>query len=168
LIIYEADHSKILENWDWVKMGIIRQGFRHSIGGFISGRKFIRRILKEVNLVIFASVFAIVIGLAMLGLWVMLYLRKQIPELKTEPYRIGFHLAGEALTAAMLVIGGTGVLLGTSWGLWIYLIAMGMLFYTAIVSPGYYAQKGEWSMVIIFTIVTVLGLLSLFFVFNKS
>ncbi len=119
-------------------------------------------------MIIFASIYAIVVGLAMLGLWLMLYLKKQIPELQTEPYRIGFHLAGEALTALLLVIGGVSLLLGIPWGVWIYLIALGMLFYTAIVSPGYYAQKGEWTMVIMFAVILLLGLVSAVVVLSSS
>lgn len=110
---------------------------------------------------IFASIFAIFVGFSMLGLWLMLYLRRQIPELTSEPYRILFHIAGEILTALLLIVGGIGLWAGTPWGSWIYLVSIGMLFYTAIVSPGYYAQKGQWAMVGMFGVVFILGVVSL-------
>lgn len=112
-------------------------------------------------LMIFASVYAILVGLSMLGLWSMLYLTRQISELKTEPFRIVFHISGEVLTALMLIAGGIGLWSEVAWGLPIYLVAMGMLFYTAIVSPGYYAQKGQWAMVAMFAVLLVLGSVSL-------
>jgi hypothetical protein len=31
----------------------------------------------------------------MIGQWTVSYLSRQIPELKTEPYRIWFHMAGD-------------------------------------------------------------------------
>lgn len=37
---------------------------------------------------IFPAVFAIIVGLGMIGLWSMLLLAKQAPELETEPLRI--------------------------------------------------------------------------------
>lgn len=38
---------------------------------------------------------------------------------------------------------------------------MGMLFYTVIVSPGYFAQKGQWAWVLIFGALLILGIASL-------
>ena len=57
---------------------------------------------------IFAAVFAIIVGLGMIGQWAMSYFSKQIPELKTEPVRIGFHLAAEMSTAICLICSGLG------------------------------------------------------------
>ena len=39
-----------------------------------------------------------------------------------------------------------------------------MLFYTAIVSPGYFVQKGQWGWLVMFGVVIVLGMFSLFLV----
>jgi len=41
---------------------------------------------------VFASVFAIMVGLGMIIQWTMSYVFKQIPELDTEPIRIWFPL----------------------------------------------------------------------------
>ena len=37
---------------------------------------------------IFPAVFAITVGLGMIGQWIASFVSKQIPELKTEPIRI--------------------------------------------------------------------------------
>jgi hypothetical protein len=97
----------------------------------------------------------------MIGQWTFSYLSKQIPELETEPIRIRFHLAAEFATAIALIVGGLGLLTEQVWGRQVYLIAMGMLLYTVIVSPGYFAQKGEWPMVGMFAVVLILALVGI-------
>jgi hypothetical protein len=41
------------------------------------------------------AIFAVLIGVGMIGQWTVSYLSRQIPELKTEPYRMWFHMAGD-------------------------------------------------------------------------
>jgi hypothetical protein len=108
------------------------------------------------------GIFAIVVGAGMIGQWTFSYVSKQIPELEHEPIRIWFHIAAEMATALCLIVGGIGILTFLSWGTHIFLIAMGMLFYTAIVSPGYFAQKGQWIWLAIFSILILLGVISIF------
>lgn len=112
----------------------------------------------------FAAIFAIVVGLGMIGQWTASYLAKQIPELKTEPIRIAFHLAAEMATALCLIVSGVALLVGQPWGSTLYLVASGMLFYTAIVSPGYFAQKGQWGWLGMFSVLIVLGLVGIWLV----
>jgi hypothetical protein len=112
----------------------------------------------------FASIFAIVVGLGMIIQWTMSYLSKQIPELETEPIRIGFHIAAEMVTALMLIVGGIGLLTQRQWASTLYPIAMGMLLYTAIVSPGYFAQRGKWIWILIFGLLIVLAIVSVLLV----
>ncbi len=97
----------------------------------------------------------------MIGQWVFSLVRKQVPELETEPIRIRFHLAAEFTTAIALLVGGSGLLADSSWGVHVYLVSMGMLLYTVIVSPGYFAQRGEWPMVGMFAVLLILALISL-------
>ena len=113
---------------------------------------------------VFASVFSIVVGLGMIVQWTMSYVSKQIPELATEPIRIGFHIAGEMATALMLLAGGIGLLCAWAWASTLYLLAIGMLMYTAIVSPGYFAQRGKWIWVLIFTVLIALAIVSVLLV----
>ena len=77
-------------------------------------------------------------------MWSVSYLSKQIPELETEPIRIRFHLVAEFATAIILSIAGIGMFTNQDWAVSIYLTAVGMLLYTVIVSPGYFAQRGQW------------------------
>lgn len=108
------------------------------------------------------GIFAIVVGAGMIGQWTVSYVSKQIPELEHEPIRIWFHIAAEMATAVCLIVGGIGVLILQDWGRNIFLVSMGMLFYTAIVSPGYFAQKNQWIWLGIFSLLIVLGVISIF------
>ena len=105
-----------------------------------------------------AAIYSILIGISMIGMWIMFYLTDSIPELKTEPWSISMHLVAEFATALMLIFSGAGLLKNKDWGLKIYLIATGMLLYTLIVSPGYFLQKGEPGFVIMFGVFFVLAI----------
>jgi len=108
----------------------------------------------------FPAIFSIIAGVGMIAQWALSFFSKQIPELETERIRILFHIAAELITAAMLIVGGAGLLGNWDWGVPVYLVAIGMLLYTAIVSPGYFAQKGQWTWVGIFGVLIVLALAS--------
>ena len=110
---------------------------------------------------VYPALFAILVGIGMIALWMVSYFTGQIPELESEPIRIKFHLAAEFTTAGVLIIAGVGLLACLDWAVSVYLVAMGFLFYTVIVSPGYFAQKGQWSYVVMFGLILMLGLLSL-------
>jgi hypothetical protein len=110
---------------------------------------------------VFAAVFALVVGVGMIGQWIFFLATGQVPELNTEPLRIRFHLAAEFATAIGLLVGGIALLTGQAWGHWFYLLATGMLLYTVIVSPGYFAEKGQWAFVGMFAILLLLALVSI-------
>ncbi len=114
-----------------------------------------------------AAIFAIVVGFGMIVQWLISFRTGQIPELTTEPLRIWFHLIGEFSTAVLLIIAGIGVLASSPWALPVYLLGMGMLIYTVIVSPGYFAQKGQWVWVAIFFSLLVLAVISSVTVWNS-
>ena len=109
----------------------------------------------------FAAWYSLVVGFLMLAQWTFFLAAGQVPELHTEPYRIGFHLAGEAVTALALIVAGGGLLRGKAWARPLGLTALGLLIYTAIVSPGYFAQQGVWPLVAMFVVILALALFSL-------
>jgi hypothetical protein len=110
----------------------------------------------------FAGIFALLVGAGMLAQWGFFLITGQLPEVRTEPIRLAFHLAAEGLTALALVISGMGMLTRRAWGRTTSLIALGMLLYTAIVSPGYFAQQSGWAMVVLFALIFLGALISLF------
>lgn len=101
---------------------------------------------------IYPVIFAIAVGVGIVGHWSFSYYKKQIPELENEPIRIGFHIAAEMVTALCLLISGIAIMAERDWARSTYFVSVGMLFYTAIVSPGYFAQKGDWKWLWIFAV----------------
>lgn len=99
-----------------------------------------------------AAVYCLFMGISMFGIWVMFYLTGSIPEIYTKPIELGFHIAAEIITAIILIISGIGLLIRKNWSYEIYLLSMGMLVYTLIMSPGYFAQKGELAFVAMFSV----------------
>ena len=103
-----------------------------------------------------AAVFAIVVGAMMIGQWAFFIAAGEVTELETEPVRISFHLAAEFLTAAVLVIAGLALIKQKDWAFPIFMLALGMLSYTIVVSPGYFAQDGDYVFVGMFVVLWVL------------
>ncbi len=103
-----------------------------------------------------SGIFGILIGCMMMGQWAMFILTGQVPEIQTAPISIGFHLAAEIATALGLVISGIAILKHLSWGKISLLVANGLLIYSVLASPGYFAQSGQWEMVIMFAVILLL------------
>jgi hypothetical protein len=99
------------------------------------------------------SVFQIVVGIAMLGLWAVLVATGQVPEIDAGEVGIWFHLTAELLTAILLIWAGWRARRGRAMGL--SALALGALVYTSIASAGYYADLGEWMVVTMFILLTV-------------
>jgi len=103
------------------------------------------------------GIFGILIGCMMVGQWTMFILTGQVLELQTAPLSIGFHLAAEIATALGLVISGIAIIKRIPWGKISLLVANGLLIYSVLASPGYFAQSGQWEMVIMFAVILVLA-----------
>jgi hypothetical protein len=110
----------------------------------------------------FAGVYGILVGVGMIAQWTFLVAAGQVPELQTEPFRIAAHLAAEFLTAAGLVASGIGLLRRAAWSASTYLFFAGMLTYSVIASPGYFAQQGQWIFVGMFAVLLALALASVY------
>ena len=106
----------------------------------------------------FASIYVVVVGVLMIVMWSFFIISGQVPELQTKPAEILLHIVAELLTALLLAVSGVLVLRRVQWANLTLLIAFGMLFYTMIVSPGYYIQKGAAAFVVMFALLLALGL----------
>jgi hypothetical protein len=108
-------------------------------------------------LLIISGIFSIVIGISIIGLWTMLYLTNQIPELKTERVAIGFHITAEITMGVLSLLSGFFLLIGLSWAPSFFMLAMGLIVYAVINSAGYYVQKKQWAFVIMFGIILIIS-----------
>lgn len=103
-----------------------------------------------------AAAFAVLVGAMMFAQWAFFIAAGEVTELETEPVRISFHLAAEFLTAAVLMVAGFALIRGKDWAFPVFMLALGMLSYTIVVSPGYFAQDGEYVFVGMFAILWIL------------
>ena len=103
----------------------------------------------------FSAWYGILIGTLMIAQWAFSIVSRGVPEFQTAPWAIAFHLAAEMSAALMLIIGGAVSLKTITWGKQILLVGLGMVIYSEIVSPGYYAQLGQWMFVIMFVVLVV-------------
>ena len=108
----------------------------------------------------FAAIYGIFVGIMMFAQWIFFLASGQVLELQTEPWRIVMHLAAEFITAAGLIISSWGLLQRKGWGANAYMVFAGMLIYSVIVSPGYFAQQGQWALVAMFAVLLVLAIVS--------
>lgn len=115
----------------------------------------------------FSILYSGFVGFVMIGQWMMAYLAGQIIELETEPIRIGFHIAAELITAACLIISAGALQKRKAWGRELALVSTGMLLYTTLVSPGYFAQQGNWIWPGIFGLIMIGGVVSAYQIGQK-
>ncbi len=106
-----------------------------------------------------ASIYIIIIGIAMLSMWIFLLGKREVPELNTKPTQITFHLIAELLTSIALIIGGIGLILNQSWGVALFFISIGMAIYSTINAAGYYGQLKDWPIFIILLVFTIISLI---------
>jgi len=109
----------------------------------------------------FIAWYAILVGILMAAQWTFFLGTGSVPEVQSEPIRLAFHLAAEFTTAACLIVSGVATLRSKAWSRPFLLAALGMLVYTVIVSPGYFAHQGQWPLVIMFAVLLVLALISI-------
>lgn len=100
----------------------------------------------------FPAWYGILVGLLMLAQWSVSIFSGTVPEFETAPWEIAFHLAAEISTALMLIVGGVATLRQSPWSRQVLLLGVGMVIYSEIVSPGYFAQLGQWALVAMFAV----------------
>ncbi|NJC95229.1 MAG: hypothetical protein C3F07_07375 [Anaerolineales bacterium] len=100
----------------------------------------------------YSAWYGILVGIFMIAQWTISIVTGGVPEFQTAPWAIGFHLAAEFSTALMLITGGAAVLRSKTWGGQLLLVALGMVIYSEIVSPGYFAGQGQWMPVAMFAV----------------
>ena len=99
-----------------------------------------------------SAVYSLCIGMLMTGMWTFFLVTGQVPELEGRPVEILLHLVVEFTTAVLLIISGITTLIRRKRGGALMLFSFGMLTYTLIQSPGYYAQRGEIAFVVMFAV----------------
>jgi hypothetical protein len=100
----------------------------------------------------FPAWYGILVGFLMIAQWSFSILAGGVPEFQTAPWELGFHLAAEFSTAIVLLTGGVTMLRSIPWSRSVLLLGLGMVIYSEIVSPGYFAQRNQWAFVALFAV----------------
>lgn len=99
------------------------------------------------------GLYSIAVGIAVLLMWAIMLSFRQLPEGKIE---LTFHLASEFLMAAMCLLGGLLLLNKKPAAKTINTLGLGLLLYSVLNASGYYAERNEFSMVVMFSVLTVM------------
>ena len=102
------------------------------------------------------AIFAIIVGITMLGIWILQLLTGQATELQTALIEIALAITADWLTAVMLLVTGVGLILKHDWAHKLCLFALGMLVYSVLISSGYFGQLGDIIFVVLFAIIFIL------------
>ena len=111
--------------------------------------------MRRIVLLMISGIYAIIIGIGIIGLWAMLLRTNQVPELKSEPVAIKFHITAEMTMGILSLLSGISLLIGLPWAPYFFIFAMGLIIYAVINSAGYYGQRKQWSFVIMFGIILI-------------
>jgi len=111
--------------------------------------------VRKIVLLIISGIYATLLGIGIIGLWTMLVLTKQVPELTSEPVAIKFHITAEITMGILSLVSGILLLAGLSWAPYLFILAMGLVIYAVINSSGYYGQRKQWLFVIMFGIILI-------------
>lgn len=100
----------------------------------------------------------ILIGIGIIGLWIMLLMTDQVPEIETALAEIIMHILIEISLGIMCIISGVMLLKKFKNAHYFCLLTNGLLIYSVVNSSGYYIQSGDFIMVMIFALLLLLAL----------
>ena len=103
-----------------------------------------------------AAWYGVLVAMLVFAQWIFFIASGNVPEFEDAPREIAFHIAAEMAMALVLLAGSIAVLQRRAWGALLYLVGAGMVIYSVINSPGYFAQAGDWGLMAIFMVLLVL------------
>lgn len=104
------------------------------------------------------AIFSIFVGFSVIGMWLMILKTQTPPEGKTE---LTFHLFSEFLMATVCIVGGFLQLLKAKYAKPMSIAGLSMVIYSMLNAAGYYGQRGETPMMVMFICLFGLSLISL-------
>lgn len=102
----------------------------------------------------------LLIGVGIIGLWIMLLVTNQIPEIETALAEIIMHIIIEVSMGILCIITAVAMIKKYKYSDTLSLLSNGMLIYSVVNSSGYYIQSGNYIMVVMFGVILVFALYS--------
>jgi len=104
-----------------------------------------------------AAIYALIVGISMIGVWILLIATGQDQRLQDElrniPFEIGMAITSDILTAIVLLVAGIGLIKDSNWAAKVFLLSMGLLFYSVVNAVGLYGQRGDLAFIIMFCVI---------------
>jgi len=114
------------------------------------------------------SIIYVVIGIGIIGLWIMLITTNQVPEFETEPTSIVFHITIECIMGIFSILCGLWLFQKRKHFKELILFTNGLLGYSVVNSSGYYVELGEYAMIIMFTFILLFTLYSCWYLIKNK
>ncbi|MHA1219050.1 MAG: hypothetical protein ACTSSN_03110 [Candidatus Heimdallarchaeaceae archaeon] len=105
---------------------------------------------------IISGIFSISAGTITALLWFIVLLRKQGIQFIEHPFERLFHIAAELIMSILAIVGGIALILQLTWGLYLFLFAMGLILYAIVNAIGIYGKKKYKMLLIVLVISAVL------------
>jgi hypothetical protein len=105
------------------------------------------------------SYYSIFVGLAVILMWTVILLRQEIPEGKIEMF---YHLFSEFLMAILCVVSGILFLFNYKIAKLLNILGLGMVIYSVLNAAGYYSERENVPMILMFTILFLLTTFAVF------
>lgn len=109
--------------------------------------------------------YSIFIGISVIAMWTMILLTETPPEGKTE---LSFHLLSEFLMALLCLVSGILLLRKKTLSKLLNILGLGMVIYSVLNAAGYYGEKNEIALMIMFIILLILTTIAIFFHLDKK
>ena len=97
--------------------------------------------------------YSIFLGLSVIAMWIMILLNGSPQEGNIE---LSFHLFSEFFMAFICVYSGILLLKQKQTGRLLNLTGLGMVIYSVLNAAGYYGERGDFSIMIMFTVLMIL------------
>jgi hypothetical protein len=82
-------------------------------------------------------------GASIALLWIVIIATGRLPAVAAGRADFAWHVAAELVTAAVLLIGGIGLLIEAAWGRTAIAVGLGTLLYAITESAGHYLKTGN-------------------------
>ena len=109
--------------------------------------------------------YSLIIGISILGMWGLILTTEEVPE---GPLELTFHLISEFLMALAVLVAGILILKKHNLGRGLGLAAHGMVVYSVLNAAGYYAERGETVLPLLFIVLMGASLWCIILLMNKK
>jgi hypothetical protein len=109
------------------------------------------------------AIFTLTSGIAIIGIWVFVLARRDIPEIASGDREIWYHITAEMLLGSGLIAAGVLLLAAPeeSFSRVGAGAATGALVYSVINSAGYYADRSNWKALGAFVVIASVAAVAL-------